>query len=70
MAEKKPLVDVECQCAACGADIRVKVHRKRTNPVEPAIYEYDTNVVLKAPLYDKKVKKDVKKDVKKKGGKK
>ena len=39
--EKRPMVDVTTQCPDCQSSIRVKVHRKRTNPVEPPIYEYD-----------------------------
>lgn len=49
--EKKPLIDIETECPGCKNFLRVKVHRKRTNPVEPPIYEYDTTVELQGNLY-------------------
>lgn len=45
MAKKKQaLVDVEINCPLCDRKLRVSIHRKRLNPVEPPEYEVTTTV--------------------------
>ena len=49
--KKKPFVSVEVECPGCHCFLNVNVHRKRINPVEPPIYEYETDVLLQENLF-------------------
>jgi len=63
--EKKAFASADIVCPDCGNHLHVDIHRKRMNPVEPAIYEIDAMVESKEGMFSADVEASEKKKGKK-----